>query len=254
MSIPLVLMYHAFGVRSQQEDPHNLFVPGDAFENQLRALLRRGCRPLDDLSFLKGLESGGWPPRSFLVTVDDGYVSTLDVAAPILGRLGIPAIVFVLPGMLGARSQWMSDMPDERLLDGDGIRALEHRGISIGLHGCDHHSLVAATPAELRRQTVDARQALTALIGREPALFAYPYGEHDAAARRSVAEAGFRAAFAIYSGGGRYAFPRIDINSLETSRTFRLKSSRLYPRAKAALDRAPALRRTAHALLGKARR
>jgi peptidoglycan/xylan/chitin deacetylase (PgdA/CDA1 family) len=254
MSNPLVLMYHAFGRRSDREDPHNLFVPAEAFDAQLTALLRRGYRPLDQAGFLAGLERKRWPARSFLVTVDDGYVSTLEVAAPILTRLGVPAVVFVLPGMLGATSRWMSRMPGEALLDGPGIRALQRQGIAIGLHGLDHASLVALPVTELHRQTVEARRSLADLIGHEPTLFAYPYGEHDAAARQAVAEAGFRAAFAIYSSGGPYALPRVDINSLDTLRTFRLKSSVLFPPTKAALDRTPAVRRTVHSLLGKAHR
>lgn len=254
MPNPLVLMYHAFGARSAIEDPHNLFVPADAFEQQLTNLLDRGYRPLDEQQFLAGLERRNWPARSFLVTVDDGYLSTVEIAAPILGRLRVPAVVFVLPGMLGATSRWMPEMPDEPLLDRKGIEALLDHGIGIGLHGHDHSSLVAQSESELRRQTVHARRQLTEIIGREPDLFAYPFGDHDAAARQAVADAGFRAAFAIYAADGPYAFPRVDINSLDTPRTFRLKSSRTYPQAKAILDRAPALRRTAHTLLGMARR
>jgi peptidoglycan/xylan/chitin deacetylase (PgdA/CDA1 family) len=254
MSNPLVLMYHAFGRRTEQEDPHNLFVRAEAFEAQLAALLRRGGRPLDEVAFLDGLERGSWPARSFLVTVDDGYVSTLEVAAPILARLEVPATVFVLPGMLGATSRWMPRMPDEPLLDGEGVRDLQRQGIGIGLHGLDHLSLAARSASELHQQVVGARRSLADLIGREPTLFAYPYGEHDPAVRQAVAEAGFRAAFAIYSAGGRYAFPRVDVNSLDTPRTFRLKTSGLFPLAKAALDRTPALRRATHSLLGKARR
>jgi hypothetical protein len=46
----------------------------------------------------------------------------------------------------------------------------------------------------------------------------------------------------------------VDVNALDTPRTFALKTSTLYPRAKAVLDRVPAVRRFAHALVGKARR
>src|SRR5688500_17357750 len=107
MAKPLVLMYHGFGDRSRDEDPQNLFVTADSFEAQLRSLLRRGRRPLSHDGFVDGLDRGHWPRRSFLVTIDDGYVSTLEVAAPILARLGVPAVLFCLPGLLGGCSQWM---------------------------------------------------------------------------------------------------------------------------------------------------
>lgn len=247
-------MYHGFGVRPGDADPHNLFVPEDAFEDQLRSLLRRRYRPLDEPAFLAGLATGRWPARSFLVTIDDGYVSTVDVAAPVLGRLGIPAVLFALPGMLGATSAWMPEMPHERLLDADALRSLPGQGIRLGSHGMDHPSMSGLGAGELQRQTVQARTALAELIGSEPDLFAYPFGHHDAAARSAVEAAGYRAAFAIYDGAGTFALPRVDVNALDTPRTFALKTSGWYPRLKAGLDRVPAVRRLGHSLLGKARR
>lgn len=254
MSTPLVLMYHGFGTRAEHADPHNLFVPADAFEAQLSSLLRRRYRPLDEAAYLAGLAKGRWPARSFLVTIDDGYVSTRDVAAPILGRLGIPAVLFALPGMLGETSAWMPEMPHEPLLDRDGLLALPALGIALGSHGMDHRSMTGLDDAELRRQTEAARHSLAELTGVEPALFAYPFGDHDAAARSAVSAAGHRAAFAIYDSVGTFALPRVDVNALDTPRTFALKTSGWYPRMKAALDRAPAVRRLGHSLLGKARR
>jgi peptidoglycan/xylan/chitin deacetylase (PgdA/CDA1 family) len=247
-------MYHGFGYRTPQEDPHNLFVPGQALEQQLRSLLRRRYRPLDEAAFLAGLERGNWPARSFLVTIDDGYVSTLDVAAPVLARLGIPAVLFALPGMAGGTSTWMPEMSHEPLLDRDGLRALPGRGISIGLHGMDHRSMAGLDDGELVRQTVDAREKLREITGSEPQLFAYPFGHHDDAARRAVSAAGLRAAFAIYDSGDRFAFPRVDVNAVDTPRTFALKTSGWYAALKAAVDRAPAVRRLGHSLLGRAAR
>jgi hypothetical protein len=222
---PLVLMYHGFGGRSSTQDPQNLFVPADAFEQQMRSLLQRGRTPLDEAAFLEGLRRGRrWPAGAFLVTIDDGY------------------------------SRWMPEMPDEPLLDQHGLRELPDRGVTVGLHGLDHLSLAGRSTDELRRQTVEARQRLTELTGRRPETFAYPFGDHDAAARAAVAEAGFDAAFAIYAGNDALAFPRVDVNALDTPRTFRLKTSRVFPRVKAAVDRTPAVRRLAHSVLGKAER
>ncbi len=254
MALPLVLMYHGFGARSRSEDPQNLFVPAEAFEAQLTSLLGRGFRPLDQSAFLDGLEDGHWPRRSFLVTMDDGYVSALEVAAPLLARLHVPAVLFALPGLLGGTSWWMPEMPGERLLDREGLRQLPRWGVTVALHGLDHRSLAGSEPVELQRQTAQAKHMLTEVTGATPVLFAYPFGHHDEAARAAVAGAGFSAAFAIYSRGGQFAFPRVDVNALDTARTFAVKTSRAYPHAKAFIDRAPKLRSLAHSLLGRAGR
>jgi peptidoglycan/xylan/chitin deacetylase (PgdA/CDA1 family) len=40
------------------------------------------------------------PPRAVAITFDDGYRDNLDVAAPLLEKLGLPATFFLVPGIL----------------------------------------------------------------------------------------------------------------------------------------------------------
>lgn len=247
---PLVLMYHGIGERAAAVDPYNLFVPAERFRAQLRWLLSRCYRPLDLQGFLAW--RGG--PRSVLVTFDDGYASVLTEAYPVLAELGFPAAVFVLAGLLGGRSQWMAEMPAEPLLDADGVRRLASSGIDVGLHGMDHTTMAGLDAAGLRRQTVVAGDLLEAASGVRPAAFAYPGGHHDAAARAAVAAAGFSAAFATYDGAGRFAIPRVDVNALDTARSFRLKTLAAYPSVRRALGRLPAARAGLHSLVGRAGR
>lgn len=254
MAAPLVLMYHGFGDRSSEQDPQNLFVGESAFVAQLEWLLATGRRPLDHDGFLNGLDRGRWPPGSFLITIDDGYVSTLDVAAPLLARLRVSAVLFALPGLLGGTSHWMPEMSDEPLLDRDQLRRLPDLGVTIALHGLDHTSLAGCGSEQLRRQIAEAQPLLADVTGERPVLFAYPFGHHDNSARSAVANAGFRAAFAIYDSVDRYALPRVDVNALDTPRTFRLKASGFYPQAKALMDRTPRARRWMHDVLGRSRR
>lgn len=79
-----------------------------AFERQLR-LARRLGTPVSLAAAVGALREGRpLPRRAFAVTFDDGYRDNLDVAAPILGRLGIPATFFLVPGYLdrGVRCWW----------------------------------------------------------------------------------------------------------------------------------------------------
>jgi peptidoglycan/xylan/chitin deacetylase (PgdA/CDA1 family) len=244
---PLVLMYHGVGSRPPGTDPHNLFVPAAALRTQLRWLLARGWRPLKLAEYLSGA-----PPaaRSFLVTFDDGYRSVYDLALPILSELNVPATVFLCAGLLGGVSEWMPDLPDEPLVTGEQARELRAAGLDIGLHGMDHTTLARQSEAELFRQTVQAADLLAAAIGEKPAAFAYPCGVHDARARAAVEAAGMRVAFATHYGGGRYAVPRVDVNSTDTRRTFSLKTRRGYRQLRRLTGVVPGLRPTLHALVG----
>jgi peptidoglycan/xylan/chitin deacetylase (PgdA/CDA1 family) len=259
VTAPRVWLYHAFDRRDPAQDPHNLFVDPDVFDRQLQHLRDSGWTALDLDGWLTWLRGGSAPRRSYLLTIDDGYVSTLEHAAPLLARHGIPAVLFVPPARLGSTSGWMPLMPDEPLLAPDRLRELASYGIEVGAHGLDHTLMQQLEPTELRRHTVEAADAVADMTGRRPRSFAYPEGVHDAAAVQAVRTAGYDTAFSV-SGrsvdGSRdraFAVRRYDVNATDTDRTFRLKATPWWPAATFVAERTPRLRAQVHRLLGSAR-
>lgn len=219
-------------------------------------MLARWTRPLDLDAYLAGLEAGRrWPARSTLVTIDDGYRSTLEVAAPRLAAAGIPSVLFVSPARLGTTSAWMEAMPDEPLLHGQELRDLGRYGIEVGVHGLDHTLLPGLPEDELARQVVDARDAVADLVGYRPRAFAYPEGRWDPPAARAVAAAGYAAGFAVERGGpGRHAITRRPVTGLDRLPTFVLKLLPGYEQAWVALDRMGWVRTLIGRLMGQRRR
>jgi peptidoglycan/xylan/chitin deacetylase (PgdA/CDA1 family) len=171
-----------------------------------------------------------------------------------LAELGVPATVFVCAGLLGGTSTWMPELPAERLVTADEVRALQEAGFEIGLHGLDHTLLPGLSPTQLRRQTSVAAELLARVTGEWPRAFAYPGGLHDPAARAAVAAAGMPAAFATHTEAGRFGVSRVDINSTDTGLTFRVKTARGYRPLRRAAGALPGLRPALHALLGSAAR
>ena len=200
-------MYHAFGRPSGGADPHHLFVSVEDLDRQLR-LIKRFFRPIGLRDYVGGWESGRWPPRSLLITIDDGYSSTLTRAAPILAAHRVPAVLFVPPASLGSTSAWMDEMPDERILTPDELRSVTRFGIEVGVHGMDHRPLSGLDQQELLRQVEGSKGALAEIMGSDPVAFAYPQGIFDAAAVEAVKDAGYSVAFAVLQGGGRHAITR----------------------------------------------
>lgn len=247
---PLVLMYHGVGLRSATADPHNLFVSLAELVAQVETLRQRGWRPLTMAEYL----AGGVGSRRFLLTFDDGYRSVHDLAMPLLARLGVPATVFVCSGLLGATSRWMRDMPAEPLVTAEQVTALRGAGFDIGLHGLDHTLLPGLPPEALRAQTMTAAELLADVTGEWPRAFAYPGGAHDAAVRTAVADAKIEVAFATHRGSGPFAVRRMNVNSTDTTRTFRIKVVRGYPLLRRAAGAFPGLRPALHAVIGTARR
>jgi peptidoglycan/xylan/chitin deacetylase (PgdA/CDA1 family) len=220
---PLILMYHGFGRRPPAGDPHHLFVPPEDLERQLR-FLTRAWRPLDLSAYIAGWDRGRWPARSFLITMDDGYTSVLDTAAPLLLRFRVPAVLFVPPGRLGGSSGWMHEMETERILSAEQLKELSSFGIDIGVHGMDHTLLPGLTEDALEVQVAGAREALADLTGVRPTAFAYPQGLFDQAAVRAVRRAGYAVGFAVLEGDDRYTVTRRPITPRDSIVTFAAKT------------------------------
>jgi peptidoglycan/xylan/chitin deacetylase (PgdA/CDA1 family) len=95
----LVLVYHRVGERGV--DPWHLTVEPEIFAGQM-ATLAHSWSPLSLAELVEGLERRRLPERAVAVTFDDGYADNLEVAAPILVEHGIPATLFVAPGLIDA--------------------------------------------------------------------------------------------------------------------------------------------------------
>jgi peptidoglycan/xylan/chitin deacetylase (PgdA/CDA1 family) len=249
----LVLAYHGFGNRSAEQDPHNLFVTVDALTDHIDRLLSNGWRALSLPAYLAGLARRVWPRRSFFVTIDDGYVSTLVHAAPIFASRRVPATVFVPAALVGKTSGWMGEMPHEQLLDDGQLRELARYGIDVGAHGMEHSDMTCMDTAGLRRNTVVAREALADLVGTPPRVFAYPFGAFDAAAAGAVRRSGYEAGFALGLGRGRFALTRVAIDATDNRRSFWLKQRSWWPVAESFGHAAPGLRRGLHRMVGSER-
>jgi peptidoglycan/xylan/chitin deacetylase (PgdA/CDA1 family) len=84
------LYHHVAEHESSLVDRLGVTTTPDAFE----AHIRRLARDYDVVS-LDDLLSGRLPRRALLITFDDGYRSVVEMALPLLQRLGLPSVFFV---------------------------------------------------------------------------------------------------------------------------------------------------------------
>ncbi|MBN8611664.1 MAG: polysaccharide deacetylase family protein [Deltaproteobacteria bacterium] len=158
-------------------------------------------------------------PDRFTVSFDDAHVSVVAIAAPILASLGVPATLFVPSAWVGTGRDWVGDA---------GLAALRALGWDLGAHTIHHPRMrvrlfgedEAAHAARLEDECTTSRDRLTRVLGHDPPLFAYPYGEDPPIAHRAVEAAGFRACFTVRDAvsidddldwkGDRRSIPRMD--------------------------------------------
>jgi len=245
-------MYHYFG-DAPGPDPEKLFVREHTFSAQLEHLGRHRWRPLSLDAYLAALDGAPTPRRSYLVTIDDGHESVARVA-PILAAAGVPSVLFVCPALLGDRARWSAAYPEERLLSADQLKSLMGSGVELGVHGWDHTRMFGMDDDTLRRHVVEARTALESATTVRARAFAYPYGTHDAAARRAVAEADYGTAFAVAREHGRFAADRVFVQSTDSLLAFRLKLSLGYRLLSRTAGRAWRLRHAVRAGVALVRR
>lgn len=131
----LILGYHR--IAPTQNDYFGMCVRRENFEQQL-AVIHERANPITLNQFVELQESGKLPPRSIIITFDDGYIDNLLHARPLLNQYRLPATLFVATGFLGRLFWWdelaqlvleSPDAPPELILN---IKGQIHNWQGIG--------------------------------------------------------------------------------------------------------------------------
>ncbi|MFI8288286.1 polysaccharide deacetylase family protein [Streptomyces sp. NPDC085614] len=117
------------------------------------------------------------PPRSVLVTFDDGDPSVLEHGLPLLAERGIPAVCFVIAGLVGTDEPFWWDEAAHLLAHGGGCR-----GLPAGL--------TPAAAAYALKRLPDARRRAALAELRDTAAVPAPRGRQLTAADLRALEAG----------------------------------------------------------------
>jgi len=188
MSRLVVLMYHRVAPDAAGPLAH-LTVPPDRFAWQMARLRDDGFSPQTQenvRAWLAGRRA--LPRKAVAVTLDDGYADNVTHAFPVLERLRIPAVTFIVTGKLGGMNDWDGDDAPWPLMDAGAVRDWSRRGLEFGAHSRSHRTLVGLDEPTLREEIAGSGDDLARLTGREPLAFAYPFGHFDVRARQIASE------------------------------------------------------------------
>ncbi len=117
------------------------------------------------------------------ITFDDGEVSQLQNAAPILAEHGIAATYFVTPGLIGTAAKF---------LDWERLRGLQAAGHSIQSHGWSHKFLTFCDDSELAHELTASREVLEEKLGASVEEISIPGGRWDKRVLAACARAGYK--------------------------------------------------------------
>jgi len=193
----VILMYHRF-----QPFPGNKYeVSYGDFRAQLDYIARNGYEviPIDQLAdALQTQDPDLLPPRSVVITVDDGYRSVYDFAWPVLAEHGFPFAVYIYMNYVGAGGKSMT-WDELRELAADDL-------VTLGAHSISHPDL--ANPKKARgpyqdwveREITYPKYRLEAETGKPVRTFAWPYGSFNSYALSVAIRTGYEAILTIMPG------------------------------------------------------
>ncbi len=198
-----ILCYHRFGSRGSR-----LTVTGQDFQAQMEYLARNDYHVItlrQLAAFIEGNEA--LPPKSVVITIDDGYRSNYEIAYPILKRLDFPATVFLYSDFVGAPDAltWTQ----MKTMAGSGL-------IDIQPHSKTHANLTLRLPGEtdaryrerVRREVDTPVVAIRERLDTISLTYAYPYGDVNESVIELLVRQNIRLGVTVTPGGNAFfAYP-----------------------------------------------
>jgi peptidoglycan/xylan/chitin deacetylase (PgdA/CDA1 family) len=200
-------MYH--DVNSSGRDADIYSIPSDSFSRGVLAVAKWALD--NDHHFVT---FSAEPKPGIAVTFDDGYRSTLELAAPVFAGLEIPFHTFVTMSYVKSG--------DSRYLSEGDLKVLaEFPGATLGLHGTSHSRLSLLSDDSLQREISESRDWLEQLIGRTVNSLSYPHGDFDARVSTTARACGITAAACSRIGtfsetSQSLSIPRVDVWSYDS--------------------------------------
>ncbi|ANE36356.1 polysaccharide deacetylase [Campylobacter iguaniorum] len=233
---PRILMYHMISehLPKNKSKFNRLRVKPKEFEKQIIWLKKNGFTSYT-LSELANLDK--IPPKSVVITFDDGYKDNFTNAFTILKKHNFKATIFIVVDRF--TKNWATDkdlnessdeLNAEEMLSNDEVAQMIASGlIEIGSHTMDHANLPALSTDEKWAQIHKSKVNIENIFGTTCETFAYPFGFFDNESALAVEKAGYKAAVTtkndVYKKSvyNKYKMPRIMISGRQGMLAFKLK-------------------------------
>jgi peptidoglycan/xylan/chitin deacetylase (PgdA/CDA1 family) len=184
-----ILIYHRVAPVLPGYAPPTFNVPPQRFREQIVGLFRQGFTFLSlDEVLRRRAENGSVPPRTVVVTFDDGFESVHEFAWPTLREFNVPATIFVNTAYLGQESPfpldawghaYANDVPpvNFRPLTIAQCREMAATGlIELGAHTHTHADF-RGQPDNFRHDMQVCLECLSETFQITSPTFAFPFGK-----------------------------------------------------------------------------
>jgi peptidoglycan/xylan/chitin deacetylase (PgdA/CDA1 family) len=169
-----------------------LTVSPQSFATQMQELLDLGYHPITPRQLFLALTTNAeLPPKSVIVTFDDGYRDVYQNAWPTLTRLKIPATFFIISHTLASPAY----------IDKAMLREMDATGLAnIASHTQTHVNVPTLSAASQLEEVKGSKADLENVLGHPVLDFAYPYGGVNSSTAALVSSTGYEMAFSTFLG------------------------------------------------------
>jgi peptidoglycan/xylan/chitin deacetylase (PgdA/CDA1 family) len=206
-------------------NPGTVTISPDTFEKQMEWLAKNRYVTLRADDFLRFVRSEQpVPEKSVLLTFDDGYLDNYVYGFPVLQRLGLHAVIFIVTGWIGdgpVRERAGAETPNHRacktaiaagraddvMLRWSEIKMMEQTGaIEVQSHTHSHVRWDKKFPDATARLTALqsdlelSRQTFHRQLGRETVHLCWPWGRIEDGYRELAERVGFQAQYTVKKG------------------------------------------------------
>ena len=191
-----ILVYHRFG------DGHEkMAVSAESFRTQMRYLKDNGYHVIalkDIYQFIESMES--LPKKTVVITIDDGYRSTYEIAYPILKEFNFPATIFLYTDFMGANDalNWQQNeqMAESGLIDFQP-HSRSHPNMALAEIG---ESKLAYKKRIINEIEIPSKK-ISQFIKNPLHTFAYPYGDTNQFIIKHLRKLKYKMGVTVQPGG-----------------------------------------------------
>jgi peptidoglycan/xylan/chitin deacetylase (PgdA/CDA1 family) len=214
-----VISYHKFS----EDKADALTVKKSAFEEQMKFLRENGYRVItldeffDFLDFKRPI-----PKKSVVITIDDDWYSTYEIAFPILKKFGYRATLFVYTDLI---------IPGGKTLSWDLLTEMSKSGIDVQCHTRSHRNLDKRNGQEsfreyfesVKKELIESAEIIRKRLNKDVRYLAYPFGDTNPMVIVLLMKLGYWGAFTVERGSNPFFVHPYRINRSMIFGTFNLR-------------------------------
>ncbi len=220
-----VLMYHYVrdAVPPTEELSYHLSVKVAELDRQFEYLSKNGFQTISLNDLYESLVNRTpLPPKSVIITFDDGYRDFYQNAFPIIKKYNLRVVSFYVGNYTNYPNYMSWSMLKE--IHNSGL-------VDVQSHTLSHFLLTKISPDERRREIFESKRLLEEGLGKKINYLAYPYGDYNEEVVNLAREAGYRLAFSTRPGNTltsseQLFLNRVVVSGFDTLETFKAKLSK----------------------------